>query len=274
MKKRSILSVVVLLVLAVQVIAQEPNSGNDFEIRQNAQGTITITGYTGSRTQVVIPETIEGIRVTEIGSRAFAIGKPVAGNTPNEMMARIYDQRNPEPDRKEISSVVIPNTVTRIGDQAFFGQSLTTVSLSTSLTTIGNSAFFGNRLTSIAIPNSVTLIGEDAFANNSLISVTFGNRIETLGARAFADNKLTTISLPASLKTLVESINRPYYQSVQEMQYSQRGTFLGNNIQTITLPANAKFSLNWIGNNFIDFYQSQNRKAGTYTWSGRVWTVQ
>ncbi|MCL2473133.1 MAG: leucine-rich repeat domain-containing protein, partial [Treponema sp.] len=172
MKKKIVILVTVLMVLAVSIFAQTANSGDDFTIKQNAQGNITITGYTGSSTQVVIPETIEGIQVTEIASRAFAIGRPVAGISPNERMVSFYSRMNPEPEIIAINSIVIPNTVIIIGDQAFFGQSLMSVTLSTSLTTIGDSAFSGNQLTSVTIPNSVTRIGKKAFENNSLSSVT------------------------------------------------------------------------------------------------------
>jgi hypothetical protein len=52
---------VALLLLASYVFGQ---SEDDFDIMQNQQGGITITGYRGTTKQVVIPETIEGIRVT------------------------------------------------------------------------------------------------------------------------------------------------------------------------------------------------------------------
>jgi len=47
------------------------NNPDDFDIRQNAQGGITITGYRGTGRQLTIPEIIEGLRVTEIGRDAF-----------------------------------------------------------------------------------------------------------------------------------------------------------------------------------------------------------
>jgi hypothetical protein len=74
--------------------------------------------------------------------------------------------------------VAIPNGVTRIGDQAFYGcKSLTSITIPSSVTSIRNMAFYYcTSLTSITIPNSVTSIGESAFsACSSLTSVTINS---------------------------------------------------------------------------------------------------
>ena len=66
---------------------------------------------------------------------------------------------------QEIKDLVIPNSVTNIGDYAFSGcSSLTSVTIPNSVTSIGNSAFAScSSLTSVTIPNSVKSIGEWAF---------------------------------------------------------------------------------------------------------------
>ncbi len=67
---------------------------------------------------------------------------------------------------EEVKDIIIPNTVTSIGDYAFFGcTSLTSVTIPSSITSIGESAFKGSTsLTSVTIPSSVTSIGEYAFS--------------------------------------------------------------------------------------------------------------
>ena len=64
-------------------------------------------------------------------------------------------------------SLNIPNSVTEIGDDAFYTTGFNgSLTLGSSLTTIGQSAFFGcvNFTGSLTIPNSVTTMGDAAFA--------------------------------------------------------------------------------------------------------------
>ena len=69
-------------------------------------------------------------------------------------------------DKKYSGVLIIPSSVTRIGERAFQECSgLTSITIPISVTNIGKSAFSGCiGLTSITIPNSVTSIGENAFA--------------------------------------------------------------------------------------------------------------
>ena len=79
-------------------------------------------------------------------------------------------------DTKQLISVVIPNSVTSIGDSAFGNNQLTNIIIPNSVTSIGSNAFWGNQLTSVTIPNSVKNIGDYAFgksnsSNPSLIKI-------------------------------------------------------------------------------------------------------
>ena len=149
---------------------------DDFDITQNAQGGITITGYRGTRRQVVIPATISGIAITEIGREAF--------------------------QRRNLYNVVIPESVTIIGQSAFSNNNLSSITIPNSVTTIGSNAFSNNSLTSVTIPNSVTTIGSNAFNNNSLTSVTISNSVVNISSGAFRNNALTSITIPNSVITI------------------------------------------------------------------------
>ena len=101
-------------------------------------------------------------------------------------------------ENKILTSVEIPNTVTSIGYNAFYGCSrLTTVNIPNSVTEIGEYAFYEcSSLSSITIPNSVETIGERAFSHcSSLSSVTIPESVKHLeGAFESCDN-LTSVSI-------------------------------------------------------------------------------
>ena len=87
-----------------------------------------------------------------------------------------------------LTDLVIPNSVTSIGNYAFIGYpKLTSVTIPNSVTSIGKWAFSGcDNLTSVTIPNSVTSIGEQAFSHcNSLTSITIPNSVTTVGNNTF-----------------------------------------------------------------------------------------
>ena len=106
-------------------------------------------------------------------------------------------------------SVVIPDSVTSIGESAFSGcKGLTSVTIGNGVTSIGSDAFAGcTRLTSVTIGNSVTSIGSDAFAGcTGLTSVTIGNSVESIGSYAFSGcTGLTSVTIPDSVTSIGES---------------------------------------------------------------------
>jgi hypothetical protein len=99
-----------------------------------------------------------------------------------------------------LTSVVIPNSVTAIGDESFhYSQKLTSVLIPNSVTSIGYSAFGFSALTSIVIPNSVTRIDTSAFISNSLTSIVIPNSIKVINDFVFASNNLSSVTIPNSV---------------------------------------------------------------------------
>lgn len=91
-------------------------------------------------------------------------------------------------DRKGITAINIPDSVTKIGHSAFAGcDDLTTINIPDSVTEIDNEAFeYCEGLTSVNIPDSVTSIGNCVFCGCSgLASVTIGNGVTSIGEKAF-----------------------------------------------------------------------------------------
>ena len=130
-------------------------------------------------------------------------GKIVEPKTPSAFGAVIVSNTY----ANGVGVIVFDRNITTIGDWAFSGCSLTSITIPDSVTEIGDSAFFGcNSLTSITIPDSVTTIGDYAFQYcSSLTSVTIPDSVTTIGRYAFLKcSSLTTITIGDSV-TEIES---------------------------------------------------------------------
>jgi hypothetical protein len=103
------------------------------------------------------------------------------------------------------SSIYIGSNVTSIGNNAFYGSILTSLTIPNSVTSIGSAAFiFCIGLLSVTIGNSVTSIGNNAFrGSSSLTSVTIGNLVNNIGSQAFYFcTSLTSITIPNSVTSI------------------------------------------------------------------------
>ena len=105
-----------------------------------------------------------------------------------------------------LTSVTIPGSVTSIGEKAFFEcTSLTSVTIPNGVTSIEEMAFFGcTSLTSVAIPNSVTSIGEMMFWEcTALTNVMIGNGVTSIGDYAFTGcQSLTSLTIGTNVTSI------------------------------------------------------------------------
>lgn len=130
--------------------------------------------------------------------------------------------------RASFTTITIANTVTSIGDDAFYMcANVTSVSIGTGVTSIGNSAFYNcTSLTSVTIPNGVTTIGNYAFCNcTHLASFSIPSNVTTIGSYAFSRTALTSITIPNKVTYIAQYI----FYHCEEL----KTVTLGNKVTTI-----------------------------------------
>ena len=189
--------------------SSKPEETNEIKwtYSKNSDGTITLKGYDKNAEKVpsgelIIPEKYDGYTVSAVGYQC------------------LYKNN-------DIESVVVPNCIQTIGQQAFCQcKNLTSVSLTDGLKKIETSAFSGCNLDGLTLPASLTKVGANAFAENisltdavilgktefdsgtfkgckNLVAVSFRNSIRVLPNEMFRECvKLQNIVLPTGLKTL------------------------------------------------------------------------
>ena len=188
-----------------------------------------------SLTSVTIPDS-----VTSVGDYAFYncnslaavyitdIGKWVATEFGDSYANPLYYAGNLYLNGELVTDLVIPDSVTSIGQYAFYGcDSFTSVAIPDGVTSIGRYAFRNCKAeiiwggtptiaqigeyafayydgTSITIPDSVTSIGEDAFWGcTSLTSITIPDSVTSIGRYAFSYcDSLTSVTIPDSVTSI------------------------------------------------------------------------
>ena len=223
------LPLVVLLAL-VSWASGQVTDGQWTYIVEDGGATITASTATGA---VTIPSVLGGYAVKNVGIGSWT---PVFGR-----------------DNTSVTSVVIPNGVTTIGDQAFrYLDGLTSASIGNGVTSIGVEAFAGCKgLTSVNIGNGVTSIGEEAFVECiGLTSVSIPDSVTSIGFRAFAScTGLTSVSISSGVFItvgtyafgecpLVGTITLPLIATVPPGAFPNGVTITRSSASLVTLIAN------------------------------------
>lgn len=139
---------------------EQVNPASDFAYTA-ADGEVTITDYIGTSEHVLIPDTIDGLPVTALGHRAF------------------YE--------KTVTTVVVPDSVTEIGDLCFSGD---------------------NYLVSLTLPDGLAELPYGALEScMRLYDFDLPQGLKKISASALQYNYyLTHLTLPSSL-TEIEQLN-------------------------------------------------------------------
>lgn len=187
-------------------------------------GGAVVNGYTGDKKSIILPDTLGGLPVTEIGSSAFKqtelnyvvcpASVKIIGSSAFYFCTQLVGVEMPGVESIGESAfmgdlllreVNLPASLRVVGDSAFSScSSLKSVSLPAGLTTIENGAFFSTGVEEITIPGSVTVLEGSAFRDcHELRTVTVEEGVTEIIKNAFSyDENLTTVKLPASVTSL------------------------------------------------------------------------
>lgn len=105
---------------------------------------------------------------------------------------------------KNLSSIILPETVTSIGDYAFRGcAEMRGFAMPPQVTSIGASAFEGTSLMSLSLPERVTSIGASAFEGTSIVSLSLPESVTSIGEGAFRNcSKMRRLDFNASVSEI------------------------------------------------------------------------
>ncbi len=128
--------------------------------------SVRITGYSGVSTEIVLPSRIGGLPVNEIGRRAFA--------------------------NSDIESVEVPDSIRKLGAEAFFGSGVKRVIFGEGVRDIPERVFYKcEKLRTAALPTTLRSIGREAFfACAELSYISLPRSLGSIGERCFAQSDL------------------------------------------------------------------------------------
>ena len=246
MKQCRLIVAVLLMVLCLSACAaaDEPAkyTSGDFVYILLEDGTAEITDYKGELETLVVPDMLDGHKVTSIGDGAFSKRASLTSITIPDSVSHLGANAfrrcrkltviRVSPDHPVLATIdgvlfnkmtkeliyypyaftaavyTVPNGIRSIGDGAFYQcKSLTSIILPDSVTSIGDEAFrYCSSLTSITLPDGLTTIGNGAFSEcDSLTSIAMPERVTSIGDEAFEScSSLTSITIPVGVTSIGE----------------------------------------------------------------------
>jgi len=152
---------------------------------------------------VVIPDMVDGVKITKIGDRAFVTYENITSVEIPDTVTSIGEYAFA--GCTNLLSIVIPNSVTDISRNVFNSCSkLASIDLPDDIKIIEVGMFLGcSALKNVKIPNGVTTIGDEAFMLCfNITSIEFPSSLKVIGNYAFYRSALGSIDIPTGVTTI------------------------------------------------------------------------
>lgn len=211
-----LLLIIALFMILVPANAEDVHESGDFLYEIKSNGSATIAGYTGEQADIILPATIDGYTITAIGDEAFAC----------------------EEKAGEAITITIPETVTSIGEKAFWNRNVRMINLPDKLETIGYGAFVGCNACkfrmsanhprfsviddalydkakreliwtadlsgrTLSVPEGILSIGDYACYDSHIEgNLALPQTLERIGDHAFQNSVISELSIPASVSSI------------------------------------------------------------------------
>lgn len=161
---------------------------------------VVITGYEGTDSNVVIPEMINGLCVTDIAEGAFKNNQYIQYVVIKVNLKTIPDSCF---EGSTLVNVELPDSIIEINGFANCDK-LQSITLPDNLESIGDRSFYNcESIKAIQLPEGVVEIGDAAFVGCSIEEIILPDTLEVLGASVFFEcNKLKNIEIPEKIKEI------------------------------------------------------------------------
>ena len=242
----------------------------------------SVSKYTGTDTDLIFPDRYNDQPVTEIDNY-FATTMIEKSAITSVVIPDGYTRIGQEAFRNAgFTTISLPNTMKRIEERAFAESGIKTCNFPASIEYIGTSAFFTSELTAIDLSaTSLTYIYDNAFNNTKATTLQLPNGIETIGSGAFYNCKFTSLVIPNTITDI-------YGDGFGDIDECESLTFEDGGTEPLNIGGAAFRSIGHVGvlklpermtemTNAYTFLDCKNLTAfefingGTTSTDGRVW---
>ena len=190
----------------------EPQKYEYFEFTENGDGTVTLTEYyedLATSTDIVIPESVSYVDGVWMDGDTYTVTAIADGQQGGGWIKGVFGSVG---NHLTITSLILPQTLIRIGDYAFTNCNIfTSIDLPSSLESIGQNVFPSNSLPPSIVDQGVKYLGNSE--NPYLVlwdgtditpsTYTVNEKCKIIYYSAFSNcSGLTSITLPSSLTSI------------------------------------------------------------------------